>query len=188
MPNVAVALLAAAVTACAGAPIVTHEPTPTAVSTPTESPPTTTPPPSGNSPPPQGTPGPGATPGPTAIDLLPLLSSQITVVNLEDRTLTLTVTLLDTATADEYEVGTFEIQPLQVTTQSVIPTRLRIEFEFVGSSASGGSCTIDVADGEQLQFAAVATGIAITTTGQEPVDPADMLVSSAARCHAGATT
>ena len=178
-------MLAVAVAACDGAAVVTPGPTPTALAAPTASPPAATPSPATTIPP-SATPGTGGSPGPSAIDLLPLLTSQITVVNLVDQPLTLTVTLLDPDSDDEFEVGTFDLQPLQVTTQSVIPARLRLEFAFGGSSGTIGLCTIDVADGEELQFAAIATGVAITATGQEPANPADLNVSTAARCRAGA--
>jgi hypothetical protein len=184
MRILSVVMLAVAVAACDGAAVVTPGPTPTALATPTASPPATTPSPATSTPP--STPGAGGSPGPSAIDLLPLLTSQITVVNLADQPLTLTVTLLDPDSADEFEVGTFDLQPLQVTTQSVIPARLRIAFAFGGSSAATSTCTIDVADGEELQFAAIATGVAITATGQEPANAADLNVSTAARCRAGA--
>jgi hypothetical protein len=174
------------VAGCDGAAVLTPGPTPPPVATQTAGPPAATPSPASATPAP-ATPGTGS-PGPTAIDILPLLTSQITVVNLADQPLTLTVTLLDPESTDEFEVGTFDLQPLQVTTQAVIPARLRIDFAFGGSSAPSSTCTIDVADGEELQFAAIATGVAITATGQEPANPADMSVSTAARCRAGAAT
>jgi hypothetical protein len=101
--------------------------------------------------------------------------------------LTLTVTLLDPDSTQEFKVGTSVIQPQQVTTQSVLPARLRLDFAYgQGSAANAGSCAIDVADGEQLQFASITTGIVMTSNGAEPDDPAEMLVATATRCHAEA--
>lgn len=181
MRALAIALFGAAavLAACTGDPAITAAPSPTPAPTPTEAPPTTTPSPT-------RTLGPGETPGPTVIDLLPLLSSEITVANLADQPLTLRVTLVDTESSDEFEVGAFELQPLQVTTQAILPTRFRLDFEFGGSSASGGTCSIDIADGEELQFAVLDTGIAMTSNLEtEPEDPAELLVATASRCRAG---
>lgn len=185
MRALAIALLAALVAACASGPTVTSGPTLTATTGPTEAPATTPPPVETLVP--SATLGPDETPGPTVIDLLPLLTSELTVANLADQPLTLGVTLLDTESDDEFVVGTFELQPLQVTIQSVVPARFRLEFVVDSSPAS--TCTIDIADGEALQFAVTGTGVAMTSSAEaEPEDPAQMLVATAARCRAGVPT
>jgi hypothetical protein len=161
------------------------EPPTAAPTEPPPSPPTpapTEPPTDG---PPTPTPDPNATPRPTAVDIAPYLTSEVTVVNLADTPLTLTVALLDPDSDQEYEIGTFEVQPDQVTTQSVIPAPFRLDFGYGGSVDSAGTCTIEIADGEQLQFAVIPEGIAITSNGPEPADPAEMIVATATRCQAG---
>jgi hypothetical protein len=121
------------------------------------------------------------------VDVMPFLSSEMTVVNLADEAIALKVTLLDTDSDGSYEVGTFSVEPLQVTTQAIVPTRLRLEFTSpIGAHI--GTCTIDVAEGEAIQFAVIGNGIAITTNGAEPADAAEMSVATASRCHAGETT
>jgi hypothetical protein len=128
---------------------------------------------------------PNATPRPTPLDILPFLTSEITVVNLAEQQLALKVTLLDPDSTDEFSLGTYELEPLQVTTQSVVPTRFRLEFAFSGGG-SAGTCTIDIEEGDQVQFAVIETGIAITSSAAEPEDPAEMVVATASRCRAGA--
>lgn len=101
----------------------------------------------------------------------------------------ITVALLDPDSSQEYVVGTFEVQPQQVTPQSVVPALFRLDFAYGGGSAAdAGTCSIEIADREQLQFAAITTGIVITSNATEPADPAEMLVATASRCHAGAAS
>lgn len=143
-------------------------------------PPTATP---SEPPGPTPTPDPDATPTPSPIDVLPYLSSEVTVVNLAAAMLSVTVTLVDTASPDEYTVGTFELQPEQTTSQLILPSRFRLDFEIGGSAVA--TCTIDIADGEELQFAVIESGAVITTSGGEPPDAAEMIVATASRCRAG---
>ncbi|HWH37009.1 MAG TPA: hypothetical protein VNT28_04455 [Candidatus Limnocylindrales bacterium] len=152
----------------------------------------TTPPPTATaspSPPPAvtPTPDPDATPTPTPLDILPFLTSEITVVNLAEQQLALTVTLLDPESSDEFALGTYEVEPLQVTTQSIVPTRFRLEFAFTGGG-SAGTCTIDVGDGEQIHFAVIETGVALVSSTGEPADPAELVVATSSRCQAGGET
>jgi hypothetical protein len=191
MRVLALVVLVAALVGCAsiGSPTPSPTPTPTLAPTPSATPtptPTLAPTPTAVAEP-TPTPDPNATPEPTPIDLLPFLTAELTVVNLAEEQVALTVTLLDPESTDEYELGTFELEPLQVTTQSVIPARFRLDFGFAGG-ASAGTCTIDIEDGDQVQFAIIETGIAITTSGTEPADPAELVVTTASRCQAAATT
>jgi hypothetical protein len=116
------------------------------------------------------------------VDVAPYLTSDITVVNLGDTTLSLTVALLDPESPQEFVIGTFEIQPEQVNSQAIIPALFRLDFGYSGVD-DAGSCTITIGDGEQLQFAVLPGGIAITSNGPEPADPAEMLVATAPRCQ-----
>jgi len=169
-------------------------PAPTAIPTPTPTEPPTPPPtlPPTEPPtqaPPTPPPDPNATPRPPAVDIAPYLTSEVTVVNLGDAPLALTVALLDPDSTQEYVIGTFELQPEQVTSQAVIPALFRLDFAYsAGSVADAGTCSIEIADGEQLQFAVIPTGIVITSSGTEPADPAEMLVATSTRCQADAAS
>lgn len=155
------------------------QPTPQPTPEPPTAEPTAEPTPEGPTP----TPDPNATPEPTSLDILPYLASEVTVVNLAAATLTVTVTLVDTESPDEYEVGVFELLPEQVTAQAIVPARFRLEFALGGGATA--TCVIDIASEEQLQFAVIETGAIITSNGPEPADPAEMVVATASRCHAG---
>lgn len=189
VPVMAVALAGILVSGCI---TFSAEPTPMPTPVPTEPPmvtpaptPAPTPPPATPAPtegPPTPTPDPNATPRPTAVDVAPYLTSEITVLNLGDSTLALTVALLDPDSTDEFVIGTFQLEPEQVTAQAIIPALFRLDFGYSGVN-DAGTCTITIGDGEQLQFAVLPQGIAITSNGTEPADPAEMLVATAARCQ-----
>lgn len=189
VPIAAAALAAILVSGCI---TFSAEPTPTASQAPTEIPMITPPPtPAPTEPPTAGpptpTPDPNATPRPTPIDIAPFLSSEVTVVNLGDVPLGVTVTLLDPDSTDEFAIGTFELQPEQATFQSVIPALFRLDFGFSGVD-DAGSCDITIGDAEQVQFAVISTGIVITTSAGEPADPAEMIVATSSRCRAESET
>jgi hypothetical protein len=121
------------------------------------------------------------------VDVAPFLTSDITVVNLGDGPLGLTVTLLDPDSAEEFTIGTFRLEPEQVTSQSIVPALFRLDFGYSGVN-DAGTCTITIGDGEELQFAVIPQGIAITSNGPEPADPAEMVVATSSRCQAESET
>ena len=164
------------------------EPTPTPSLAPTEIPmitpqPTPPPTPEPTAGPPTPTPDPNATPRPTPIDIAPFLTSEVTILNLGDAPLGVTVTLLDPESTDEFTIGTFHLEPGQVTSQSIVPALFRLDFGFSGVD-DVGSCDITIGEAEEVQFAVVPTGIVMATNGPEPVDPAEMVVATSSRCHA----
>jgi hypothetical protein len=132
---------------------------------------------------PDGTPGPNATPAPTPLDLRPLLTAEVTVVNLGDGHLSVRVVALDPESDAEYELGTFEVAALQVATQSVPPTLFRLEFAYPDTTVDAGTCAIAIADGEAIQFAVIEAG-AVIAVGDQP-DVVGESVATAARCAAG---
>lgn len=162
----------------------TPQPTPTPTAPPTPSPTPTAPPTPPPTPGPTRTLAPGETPAPTPIDLAPFLTAEVTVVNLGEGPLAVTVTLLDPESTDEYEVGVLEIQPLQVTSQAVLAFRYRLEFEYPdGSPADGGTCIINIFKGDEIQFAVLERG-GVITAGAEPDDPAELVIATSSRCRA----
>jgi hypothetical protein len=190
MRSVAIVALGVAAFLVSGCITFSGEPTPTASPAPTEipmvTPPLTpAPTPAPTEGPPTPTPDPNATPRPTPIDVAPYLTSEVAVVNLADVPLSVTVTLLDPDSTEEFTIGTFELQPEQATFQSVIPTLYRLDFGFSGVD-DAGTCEITIGDAEQVQFAVISTGIVVTTSGGEPADPAEMVVTTSSRCRAGA--
>jgi hypothetical protein len=166
--------------AATSAPTPRPKPTPAATPVPTAAPTAT--------PGPTRTLAPGETAAPTPLDLAPFLTAEITVVNLADAPLSVSVTIVLPESGEEFEIGTLVLAPLQVTTQSVLAARFRLAFDYPGGAASeAGTCVIELEEGDQVQFA-VVTGGAVLTAGDEPEDPAELVVATAARCRAGATS
>ena len=117
---------------------------------------------------------------------MPILTAEVTVVNLAEAPLTVTVTLLDPESTDAYEIGTIEVAPLQVTSQSVLSARLRLEFDYPGGSAAeAGTFVFDIEEGDEIQFAVLEQG-GVITGGDEPDDPAELVIATSSRCRAGA--
>ena len=133
---------------------------------------------------PVGTLGPAATPVPSAFDLRPLLTAEVTVVNLGDGQLSVRVLVLDPESDDEYEIGTFEILALQLATQSVPPALFRLEFTYPDTQGvDAATCTIEIADAEAIEFAVIEAG-AVIAAGAQPDVPGESVATSA-RCQAG---
>jgi hypothetical protein len=109
----------------------------------------------------------------------------MTVFNLADAVLSVTVTLLDPESTDEYEVATLSIEPLQLTIQAVLESRYRLEFDYPGGGdADAGACVIDIAEGEAVQFALMEDG-GVLTLAEEPEDSDELVIETASRCRAG---
>jgi hypothetical protein len=109
------------------------------------------------------------------------------VVNLADQPLAMSVTFIDPDSGDASDVGTFQIAANQVTFQGVPSARFRLVFDYPGGTAAdAGTCTIDVAEKEKVQFAVIETG-AVIAAGKEPKDPAELVVATSSRCKAGKT-
>ena len=164
-------------------PLITLPPIPTLAPEPTDTPATETEEPATAEP----TLAPGETPPATPIDLMPFLTSGITLYNLGDSTLFVSATIIDTGSGDEYPVGDSSVEPDQFTRQETLATRYRIDFSYDQSTNDAlGSCTIDVADADEIDFAALPDGIIITKNAQPPNDPAEMVVATSSLCAAGA--
>jgi hypothetical protein len=178
----------------------TPAPTPRATAAPTPPPsPSATPPRTATpSPTPSATPEPsatpaatrtlrpGETPAPTPVDLAPFLTSELVVVNLGNAQLSVAVAILDPESTDEYEVGVLDVEPLQVTAQSVFAARYRLEFDYPGGAPNeGGTCVIDVGEREEIQFAVLEDG-GVIPAGSGAEDPGELAIEAAARCRAGA--
>jgi hypothetical protein len=168
--------LAAALAACSSQPATTPTPSPSPLVT--------------AAPTPTALPTAEATASATAsgdasptIDLRPFLTATLTLINLAETTLTVTATFIDTSEGSESTLGTFEAASLQATTQSLPPGRYRLDFTY--GSTLAGTCTLDVAENNAFQFAAITRGVAITRSGVEPTDPDEVLVATSSLCRAG---
>jgi hypothetical protein len=98
----------------------------------------------------------------------------------------MTVNFVDPDSGTVSDVGTFQVLPLQVTSQGVPAARFQLAFDYPGGKAAdAGICTIDVEEGERLQFAILETG-GVITAAREPKDPGELVIATSSRCKAGA--
>jgi len=188
----AIVVLAVTVLLVSGCMGISTAPTPQPTPNPTEiptlppTPPPTLPPTQPPTDAPTPTLAPGATPLPTPLDLRPFLASGITVYNLGDSTLYMTATGIDPDSNDEYALGTFQVEPEQVTRQAAIPLLIRFDFSFDQQTTGAlGTCTLNVASGDEVDFVAVADGVAVTVNQVQPDDLAEMDVATSSLCEAG---
>jgi hypothetical protein len=175
-------------------PTPTPTPTPTAAPTPQPTgaptdPPTSAPtdePAATNEPAATGPAASGASPLATELDLRPFLTSGVTVFNVGDEPLSVATTIIDPESGDEFDVGTSTVAPSQFTRQAAIPLRFKLVFSYPnGSSSVGGTCTIDVADKDEIDFIAAPSGIVVIRNQVQPDDLAAMVVGTAPDCMAG---
>lgn len=120
------------------------------------------------------------------MDLRPFLTAGVTLYNLGDSTLYVTATGINPDSAEEFLLGDFEVSPEQFTRQSAIPLLIRFDFSFDEATANAlASCTMNVADGAEVDFVAVAGGVVVTVNQIQPADISEMLTTTSSLCQAG---
>ena len=102
------------------------------------------------------------------------------MLNLFDSSASVGVVILDPDSDDTFALGEYHLESLQVTSQAVIPARYLFHF-YLAAGFHIAQCVIDIADGEQVQFVIVESGVVIATA-DEPDGPAKVGVAS--RCQA----
>ncbi len=163
-------------------------PAPTLPPTLAPTPPPTLPATDAPTPAPTPTLAPGQTPLPTPVDLRPFLSAGVTLYNLGDSTLFVTATGIDPDTGDEFALGSFDVEPEQFTRQAAIPLLIRFDFSFDDANVAAlATCTMNVATGSEVDFVAVAGGVAVTVNQVQPVDISEMVVGTSSLCQSAAS-
>jgi len=183
---VAVFPLLALLAACGGAAV--SSPAPTASPAPSPSP-TATPAPSATETP-SATP---ASPAPSprvrpslAIDLAELgayLTSSITLVDLAETDLAVTVAYVDPDSGDSASLGTYTLGSMEQMTNSVPPGTYRLDFRQPADSPAGPSCTIEIGDADGYVFAAIENSVAIARTGAAPTETRELFVATSSLCQ-----
>ena len=118
-------------------------------------------------------------------ELAAFLTARITVFDVADADLAVTVSYVDQTSGKVTALGTYPLGTLEQLTNAVAAGRYVLDFRLPAGAASGPRCTIDIADKEAVRFvAASADAIAVTRTGTRPKTAADLLVSSSPLCKA----
>lgn len=110
------------------------------------------------------------------------LTSSITLIDLADSGLGVTVSFMDPSSTDVIDLGTYVLESSDQTTNQVPPGRYRLDFRQPANSATKTSCTIEIADAGSYVFAAVNDAIAISRTGVKPKDARELFVSTSSLC------
>ena len=110
------------------------------------------------------------------------LTSSITLIDLADGDLAVTVSYLDPDSAEAFDLGTYSLESLDQTTNQVPPGTYRLDFRQPANSATRTTCTIDIADASSYVFAALNDAIAISRTGHAPKTARELFVSTSSLC------
>jgi hypothetical protein len=110
------------------------------------------------------------------------LTSSITLIDLADDDLAVTVSYIDPDSEQSIDLGTYSLGSLDQMTNQVPPGTYRLDFRQPANSATGPSCTIEIGDAEGYAFAAVTDAIAISRTGVKPKDVRELFVSTSSLC------
>jgi len=133
-----------------------------------------------------------ATPRPTAkprpsldIDLAELdafMTSSITLLNLADDDLAVTVAYIDPEGGVPFPLGSFALESMDQVTNEAPPGTYTLEFRQSAGSTSATSCTIRIADAERYVFAALDDAIAISSSTTPPSMAGEMFVATSPLC------
>jgi hypothetical protein len=184
-------ILVVVIAACSGAAATTVSPTglvtpagpsssPVETATPTESTAPT------DSAAPTASPEPSASHKPLpSIDQAQLdayLTSSITLIDLADDDLSVTVSYADPSSNESIDFGTYALASTEQMTNQVPPGTYRLEFHQPAKSTTKQTCTIEVSDSDAYTFAAVKGAVAISRTGTKPKNVRDLFVSTSSLC------
>jgi len=176
-------LLALLVGACTGSAVPTTAPTsdaPTVADTLAPAVTVTPPPTAGTT----DLPGTSASVGPT-IDpsaLAAALTSSLSVWDLTDADVALTVNFVDPDGGQTTALGTYTLEASEQFSNGVPPGRYRFDFRDPATSAAGASCTIEVPDQGTVTFTVVPGAVAVTQTGFTPAKAGDLFVATSPVC------
>lgn len=106
----------------------------------------------------------------------------ITLLNLADADLAVTVTYIDPASGQSEALGTYSVQSFAQQTNALPPASYRLDFRQPPDSSTGPRCTIAVKDGQAYSFVAVPGAIAISRAGYTPAHARDLFVATSSLC------
>jgi hypothetical protein len=182
------AALAATLTACSAAPAASPAPVASATAEASVAAATPSPIASATSAAPTDPPAPSTSPKPRPsidqADLDAFLTASITLVDLADDDVAVTVAYLDPDSGEPFDLGTYTLAPLDQQTNQVPPGVYRLEFRQPASTTTGSMCTIELGDAEAYTFAAIDGAVAIARSGEAPTDAKELFVATSSLCGA----
>ena len=110
------------------------------------------------------------------------LTSSITLIDLADADLAVTVSYVDPSSEESIDLGTYTLESTDQMTNQVPPGTYRLAFRQPANSAKGPTCTIEIKGSDGYVFAAVQDAIAISRTGVKPKDARELFISTSSLC------
>jgi hypothetical protein len=126
---------------------------------------------------------PAGTPAPSGrSDILSYLSASITLVDLANTDIAVTVTYVDPASGQSAALGSFSLRSFDQISRLIPVGPYRLDFRQPAQSATGPRCTVVVSKGDAYTFAAVSNAIAIQRAGSQPTTGSDLFVATSPLC------
>lgn len=110
------------------------------------------------------------------------LTGRVTLLNVADADLAVTVTYVDPAGGQPQALGTYSVLTFGQQTSALPAATYRLDFRQPPGSATGLTCTIAVKNGQAFTFVAVPGAIAISRVGYTPTRGRDLFVATSSLC------
>ncbi len=110
-----------------------------------------------------------------------ILTSSITLLDLADGDLSVTVSYVDPTSGEAIDLGVYDLGSTEQQTQQVPPGTYKLEFRSSGA-ATAQACTIEVGDKDAITFAAVDDAVAVGKAGSEPAAARELFVATSSLC------
>jgi hypothetical protein len=111
-----------------------------------------------------------------------IMTSSITLVDLADADLAVSVAYVDPGSTKPFDLGTYKLGFTEQLTNKVPVGTYRLDFRQPATSKTGPRCTITIADGDAFTFAAIDGAVAITKAGVAPKAAGDLFVATSPLC------
>jgi hypothetical protein len=110
------------------------------------------------------------------------MTSSITLIDLADDDLAVTVSYLDPESEQAFDLGTYLLEFSDQITNQVPQGTYRLDFRQPADSTTGASCTLEIGAADAYVFAALQDAVAISLTGAEPKDAGELFISTSPLC------
>lgn len=108
----------------------------------------------------------------------------MTVVNLADQPMEVSIAFVDSDTGKATPITTQTLAPFDFDGESVPPATFDIQFKLSGGATPLATCRVKVGDAETYRFAALNDAVAVQKDGYQPAKGADLFVATSPLCLA----
>jgi hypothetical protein len=115
-------------------------------------------------------------------DLDAILTSSITLLDLAEDDLAVSVTYIDPDSEEPFDLGSYSLAFTDQQTYQVPPGVYNLEFRQPADSPNGPACKIDLGDGEAYTFASIEGAVAVSRSGERPSDAGELFIATSSLC------